>query len=1032
MRLRARSWLLVVVVGALVSLAVAAAAQAETPVIEKLAAVNCSAGHEECAHEVVSINLGAPFGEQHYSVTKEPKEAEAIAEGFVKAGGHVPFGVTDFKLGTTGSLPTEKPTQVVKHIRTDVAPGLATNPLAIPYCSTSEFGKEELPETGLFAPPTCEGATEVGIQQATVYVEKIGIDLALEGKVYNLVPPEKPTARSSLYGVALKLPIPLTKGELEEAFAAKGHPLGKPTEEALEAKQYYAHSLIEGNVEWGQETKGTNQGDYHDYFEIETGTSLPLISSRLEFFGTHGGDFITNATKCPGHNTTTLKVTDLENTQVEKPFTTPIGLKECENVPFTPGFSLAQSSAGIDQPDALVTEFTLPHKTGAGEIDDSQVETATLTLPPGLTLNSAAGAGLEACTPAQARIHSSTFGTECPAGSEVASVALNVPGLPNGSLTGAAYLGAPESGPITGPPYTLYVVANSKRYGVSVRLKGEVTPNEQSGQLTATFKENPEQPFSSLEMKFKGGALATTANGLTCEAGHASVLFSPYSGQATALSQSPFEIGGCPGTIPFAVSQSSSIEPPQGGGSSTFTLGLERPQADQYVSAIRDVLPPGLVGLIPTVTQCGEPQANQGTCTSASQIGTVTVSAGSGNPYPFNGKVYLTGPFEGAPFGLSIVVTPKVGPFELKPVIARARIEVKPDTAQVIATDAHVPLMSGTSGIPVRMRGLTVSINRQGFERNPTNCAVLNGEGTITGSLGGTSTAPLPVQAQACGTLAFKPSFSAASGANFSRPNGASLETTLNMPAGGANVKSVKVTLPKALPSRLTTLQKSCPEATFNANPLSCPSTSKVGTVRANTPTLPAKMTGPAILVSHGGRAFPDLDLILEGNGVRVIVVGNTDIKNSITTTTFATTPDVPVSSITVNLPIGPHSALAAFGDLCRSPLFMPTEMTGQNGKLFKQNTRVNVKGCGVKVVGRKVIGGTAFLTVKTFGKGRVIGSGSGVSSRSRTFNSAQNGASLVLSRNRGGSFTTTIRVRFQSKQHGVPSSSTSVRVRFG
>ncbi len=1027
MRLRARSWLMVVVVGALVGLLPAAAAQAETPVIEKLAAVNCSAGHEECAHEVVTINLGPPFGEQHYSVTKEPGKAEAEAEGFVKAGGHVPFGVTDFKLGTTGSLPTEKPTQVVKHIRTDVAPGLATNPLAIPYCSRSEFGKEELPETGLFAPPTCEGATEVGIQQATVYVEKIGIDLALEGKVYNLSPPE---GRSSLYGVALKLPIPITKGELEEAFAAKGHPLGKPTEEALEAKQYYAHSLIEGNVEWGQESKGTNQGDYHDYFEIEVSPALPLISSRLEFFGTHGaGDFVTNATKCPGHNTTILKVTDLENTQIERPFTTPIGLKECENVPFTPGFSLEQSSTGIDQPDALVTELTLPHNREAGKIDDSQVEAAKLTLPPGLTLNSAAGAGLEACTPKQARIHSSTFGTECPAGAEVASVALNVPGLPNGSLTGAAYLGAPESGPITGPPYTLYVVANSKRYGVSVRIKGEVTPNEQTGQLTATFNENPEQPFSSLVLKFKGGALATTANGLTCEAGHGEVLYTPYSGQSTALSQSPFEVGGCPGTIPFSPSQSSSIEPPQGGGSSTFTLGLARAQGDQYVSGIRDVLPPGLVGLIPTVTQCGEPQAAQGTCTSASQIGTVTVTAGSGNPYPFTGKVYLTGPFEGAPFGLSIVVTPKVGPFEIKPaVVARARIEVKQDTAQVIATDAHVPLMAGSSGIPVRMRGLSISINRQGFERNPTNCNVLNGESTLTGSLGATSTAALPIQAEGCGNLAFKPSFAAASTAKFSRQNGASLETTLSMPSGGANLKVVKVTLPKALPSRLTTLQKACTEAVFNANPLSCPAASMVGTARANTPTLPSKMQGPAILVSHGGRAFPDLDLVLDANGVRVIVVGNTDIKKGITTTTFATTPDVPVSSVTVSLPTGPHSALAAFGDLCRSPLFMPTEMTGQNGKLFKQNTRINVKGCGVKVVGKKVVGGTVFLTVKTFGKGRITGSGRGVSTRSRSFNSAQNGAALKLPRTGGG--TTTIRVRFQSKQHGVPSSSTTVRVR--
>src|SRR4029077_16523801 len=129
---------------------------------------------------------------------------------------------------------------------------------------------------------------------------------------------------------------------------------------------------------------------------------------------------------------------------------------------------------------------------------------------------------------------------------------------------------------------------------------------------------------------------------------------------------------------------------------------------------------------------------------------------------------------------------------------------------------------------------------------------------------------------------------------------------------------------------RLTTLQKACPEAVFAANPFHCPSGSFVGGARANTPVLPSKMTGPAILVSHAAAAFPDLDLVLEANGVRAIVVGNTDIKKGITKTTFATTPDVPVTSITVNLPAGPHSALAANGSLCKNPLVMPTTITGQ------------------------------------------------------------------------------------------------------
>jgi hypothetical protein len=207
----------------------------------------------------------------------------------------------------------------------------------------------------------------------------------------------------------------------------------------------------------------------------------------------------------------------------------------------------------------------------------------------------------------------------------------------------------------------------------------------------------------------------------------------------------------------------------------------------------------------------------------------------------------------------------------------------------------------------------------------------------------------------------------------------------------------VLVTLPSALPSRLTTLQKACPDATFKANPFSCPPGSFVGGVRANTPTLPAKMKGPAILVSHAGAAFPDLDLILEGNGVRVILVGNTDIKKGITTTNFASTPDAPVSSITVNLPVGPHSALATFRNLCTTTLLMPTVITGQNGKVIKQKTKIGVNGCGVQVVGHKVIGNAAFITVKTFAAGRISGSGPGVATVFRRLGGAVNATRLRI-----------------------------------
>jgi hypothetical protein len=188
-------------------------------------------------------------------------------------------------------------------------------------------------------------------------------------------------------------------------------------------------------------------------------------------------------------------------------------------------------------------------------------------------------------------------------------------------------------------------------------------------------------------------------------------------------------------------------------------------------------------------------------------------------------------------------------------------------------------------------------------------------------------------------------------------------------------------------------------------------------------------MVGPAIFVSHGGEAFPDLDLVLQADGITVIVVGNTKITKGVTTTNFATTPDVPVTSVTVSLPTGSNSALAANGNLCVPTLVMPTVITGQNGAQFKQNTKIAITGCGVQVVGHKLVGRTAFLTIKTFAKGRISASGSGVGSTSRTLNAASNATTLKVSLSRGAPRRTKIRVGFASKQKGVGNSSATITV---
>jgi hypothetical protein len=1059
MRVITRGLLSGLIAGAMFAVAVSAA-QASTefgPAI--LVAGNCTEKYETCGSDLAS----GP-----YAFPKEPTEAEARKEGYNQAGGHPFWGVTAFRVNIEGEPPNAVPaglltTGPVKRVRTDVGPGVSTNPEAVPKCTMAQYGENEaIPSTNFYAESKCETATEIGVNRVTVALfngkHEFQTDLPLTGKVYNLIQPQ---GVASDFGVALEIPKPVSGAALKEGFAANPLPESEfpgatkaekeaekeATEKALEEGQYFAHTQILGNVEWA--------GDYHDYYEINVSTALPLISSRLILKGNIGstgnGGYITLPSNCAPVGPATTNTVTIESAAgkvAKKEYTTPIGTEGCKGEsgllipPFEPTFKLTPEKTQSDVPDGITTELTVPHNPSLEGIDSSQLNTATIVLPEGMTLNPSAAAEVKkACTPAQARIHSSTFGVECPEESRVGTVTLEVPTLPAGSLTGDLYLGGPESGPITAPPYTMYLNAESKRYGVDVRLQGTVTPNPTTGQLTATFEKNPEQPFSDAILKFNGGELAPIANPLTCGAAKSATSLTPYTGQPAVTPFSEFNVdsnnagGACSSPLSFTLSQSAVNQSPGYAGAKTsFTLNIGRGEGQQYLSQIKTVMPAGLVGLLPTVMQCPEPQAGKGECPGASEIGKVNVAAGSGHPYGFRGNVYLTGPYGGAPFGLSIVVPAIAGPFNLGNVVTRGTINIEPYTARVVATSS-LPTIVG--GIPLRLRGVSVEINKQGFLQNPTNCGVLATETTLTSTLGATQALSTPFQVSECGKLAFKPSFGSATGAKTSKANGASLETTLNVPAGSANVKSVVVQLPKQLVSRLTTLQKACPEATFAANPYNCPSASFVGSVRANTPTLSTKLNGPAILVSHGGAAFPDLDLLLEGEGVRVIVVGNTNIKNAITTTTFSSTPDVPVTSITVNLPVGAHSALTANGSVCTSKLTMPTTIVGQNGTTVKQNTTIKVKNCPVRVVRHKIVGNTAYITVQTYAAGRISGSGSNLATVYRKLAKAEKTATLKVPLSRRGQskgrpLKVKVRVGFVPKVSSVGRSAASVTVTFG
>ncbi|HEY5286418.1 MAG TPA: hypothetical protein VIJ50_04870 [Solirubrobacteraceae bacterium] len=981
--------------------------------VEKFVAANCIQTQEKCGEEP-----GTTF-------PTEPTLTEAKAAGYTQAAGNPPWGITAFKVNTEGEFPHAIPSGLltgegpVTHVRIDVAPGVSTNPTAVPLCSSEEFGKEVA--EGVFLAPTCNADTIIGTNKVVVLVEpKPGefADLPLEATVYNVI---QPPGVASLFGVALSL-------------------------ESLGLPGAYAHTLIEGHVEWA--------GNYHDYYEINVSPKIPLISSRLILKGNVGttgrGGFITNPSNCAGPGPYTTNTATLESAAGKKSarfYTAPIGTENCLvtgslAAPFAPTFKVEPETTQNDKPTGVTAELALPHNQLPTELDSSQLKNATVVLPEGMTLNPAAATGLKSCTPAQVGIGTRNPVT-CPSESRLGTVSLNVPDLPEttpAALTGHIYLGGTE--PITGgsnpvqPEYTIYVVADSTRYGISVRLQGTVKPNPTTGRVTTEFNNNPEQPFSKITLKFKGGALAPIANPLTCGTATTSASFAPYTGNPVSYSPpvEPFKVdsngaeGACASPLPFALTQGTESLPTTGGAPTSFTFNLARTDGQQYLSHVTTTLPLGLVGKIPAVTQCPEPQASQGICSAESRIGTATTTVGAGSaPVQFSGPVYLTGPYAGAPYGMVTVVNATVGPFSLGNVIVRSKIEVNPHNSQVTVS-SEVPTIF--KGIPLRMKSLSLAINGQGFLINPTNCAGQTTTTILNSSGGASQSLSSGFQPTNCGSLAFAPKFGASTGAKTSRANGASLVTNVNVPAGGANFKSVLVTVPKQLPSRLSTLKNACLEATFNANPSLCPANSKVGTARVKTPVLPDQLSGPAYFVSHGGAAFPDLDLVLTADNVTVILVGNTNIAKGVTTTNFASTPDVPFTGFELNLPTGPNSAVAANGNLCKQSLVMPTTITAQNGKVFKQNTKIAVTGCPVTVVSHTAKKGKAVVVVRVPEAGRVSGGGSNLKTVYKYPSKQQNVTLEVPVTSSHRPLTMKVRIGFTPKAKGKKSSTVYTTVR--
>jgi len=851
-----------------------------------------------------------------------------------------------------------------RHIEVVLPPGFVGDPTAVPQCTRQEFMES-----------TCPEDSQIGIImiQDTSTGDKL--------RLFNLVPPPGVPAEFgfTIYGDTTYL----------DSAVRSGSDYGLTTNlfNTPQVEFYNSTAVI-----WGI------PGDQsHDRFrsageEVCTEEQIERAGSPCSrVFHPDLKPFLTLPTACGAPPKFTIRATSWqhpEQARIEDSVEwhdsngTPVGLTGCEHLGFAPKVTTEPDTARSDTPTGLTVEVK-PPTGGLSEpegLSTADIQNTTVTLPHGFVINPGQAAGLAACQSSQdgltteaekAASEEDSGPAACPNASQVGTDEIETPLLPH-SLKGGVYV--MQSNP---PELKLLVAASGE--GVNLKLVGIVHLNEQTGQLTTTFAGTPELPFTDFKLSFSGGAQAALDTPAQCGVYESTSDFtawaSPFVSDAFPTASFGLTEGpngsGCPSSpLPFTPTLIAGSTTDHAGGFTDFSLLLERGDGQQRIEKLQFKAPEGLAGMISSVPLCGEPQAAEGMCSAVSQVGHSTVSAGPG-PYPLvipqpgepESPIYLTGPYDGAPFGLSIVTHVIAGPFNLGTIITRAKIEINPQTAQITVTTDPLPQV--VDGVPTDLRLVDAVIDRPGFMFNPTNCEESSFSGTAWGAPPPGASEPSDTAAigshfgvGSCKELTFKPALTVDTKARASKADGASLSFKISYPKGAQGNESwfseAKFDIPRQLPARLTTLQQACLATTYETNRAACPKASIIGHAVVHTPVLPDPLEGPVYFVSYGGAKFPDAVLDLTGDNVHIELHGETFIngKTGVTSATFRNTPDVPFESIEVNVPTGPYSEFGAnlpakdHYSFCGQKLTMPTLFKAQNGLEIHQDTPVTITNC--------------------------------------------------------------------------------------
>ena len=933
-------------------------------------------------------------GWQAGTCSEEPPESAEVCsiatpgQFFETAGAHPKWGFTQFIVKHTTAGALEEPEGEVATIRVDLPVGLSVNPGATERCPLKVF--EESAEK-------CAaeyGGSEVGKSEVTT---------SLAGVVS---PPTAPLTEVPVYNV-------------EPAF-------GEAARFGLElgGKEVF----LRGDVAWA--------GDYHEGFTIDVPKTLPIgglvLKNRLVFEGTAGdGTFLTTPSTCfgpayaPGwaegelpngpsgstYSTWLLAQSWSEKEAEEKgegyvfpqsaepAFESPIPPlsethgpgtepKHCETIPYEPSIGVDPGTAQTDSPAAAKVGIEVPHLlpdfgAGENEQDSSDTRAATVTLPAGMGLNPSAANGLQVCSDEQFG-KGTTNPVTCPAGSIIGRARIESPPLtdvaepqPEEVLEGNVYAGRQLSrDPTSGNEYRVFVEAKSDRYGISVRLIGNVRADPVTGQLSTTISEGPQVPFTSFDLTFNGGARAVLTSPPTCGPNQTGTTMTPWSGTPPVHPGDRFTLTGAPGggkcakTLaerPFAPSFGIGPASSKAGAFSPVSIHIARPDGQQELKGADLTLPPGMTGKLAGIPYCpeaalaaaggraGDEEKSSPSCPAASQVGTAAVEVGTGpSPYKIeDGKVFLSGPYHGAPLSLAVVTPATAGPFDLGTVVVRVALFVDPETARIHAVSDPFPHVFGGSLLDVR--SVDLKMNRPEFTLNPTSCDPLATSGALAGG-GADPNNPaafsafpvdVPFQTSECGALKFRPKlFTKLIGGRkrMRRSQHPAFRAVLIARGGDANISRAALTLPHSQFLDQSHIGTICTRVQLAAQ--ACPARSIYGFAHAESPLLGEELAGPVYLVSSD-HELPDMLVDLEGQ-VNIRLRGVISSTKARLKTVFSGVPDVPVSKFVLTMKGGKKGLLENSRDLCLKPNFSFLNFKAQNGKkLVKKRLPLRTPGCG-------------------------------------------------------------------------------------